>query len=646
MARMNLHLRIGVISACVILLLAAVSSVAFAQRELRWDRLDVAAHLDADGTLNVSETQTIVFDGDWNGGERRFTIHPRHKLTFVGLSRIDASGNHELREDDSLDDVDEYAWTDSTTLRWRSRVPGDPPFANTTLRYEIRYALSGILLRDDNTYTLDHDFAFRDRDGVIERFALRLTVDPVWQPVDELRSDYTAGPFGPGKTFVLTVPLRYTGAGTPSTLDLTRPTAIAVGVPILLVFTTLAILWFFVREHLYGRFEPVSSGATDEAWLQEYLLCYPAEVVGAAWDEWVGPPEVLALLARLELEGKVGSAVGNKSGASAPMTLWLKADRETLIGHERALIDALFFDGRTETSTKVVKAHYRKSGFNPASVIAKDLRRAVEAMMPAGDAPRRFRWLTPILIVAGMALLLLEWRAGTLTTPMLLVPLVALAVAAGAGLGIGSSFRRHLEWGRAHALASVAPALAIAAGIGVFLWFYVGVGRAEMLPHAVYGLLAAAAGFILMSINASKSQQRRQGMALRKRLTAARAFFIAELHRPQPALRDEWYPWLLAFGLGKEMDQWSADRPGEERRRSGRTKVTSSSSSSSSTGDGWSGFGGGRSGGAGGGAAWQAAASGMAAGVSSASSSGSGSGSSSGGSSSSGSSGGGGGGGW
>jgi hypothetical protein len=180
-------------------------------------------------------------------------------------------------------------------------------------------------------------------------------------------------------------------------------------------------------------------------------------------------------------------------------------------------------------------------------------------------------------------------------------------------------------------------------GVGAFLWFYVGVGRAEMLSRAVYGLLAAAAGFTLMSINASKSQQRRQGMALRKRLTAARAFFVAELQRPEPALRDEWYPWLLAFGLGKEMDQWSADRPGEERRRSGRTIVTSSSSS---TGDGWSGFGGGRSGGAGGGAAWQAAASGMAAGVSSASSSGSGGGSSSGGSSSSGSSGGGGGGGW
>jgi predicted membrane protein DUF2207 len=278
-----------IMAACAMLIALAVPTAALAQRELHWDRIDVAAHLDADGTLNVSEMQTIAFDGDWNGGERRFTMHPRQKLTFAGMSRVDANGTHELREDESIDDVDEYAWVDSTTLRWRSRLPSDPPFANTTLRYEIRYKLSGILLRDDNRYTLDHDFAFRDRDGVIERFALRLTVDPEWQPLNELQSEYTAGPLAPGRTFVLTVPLHYSGAGTPAILDLTRPPAVAMGVPILLGFTTLAILWFFAREHLYGRFEPIPSGPVDEAWLHEHLLRYPAEVVGAAWDEWVGP---------------------------------------------------------------------------------------------------------------------------------------------------------------------------------------------------------------------------------------------------------------------------------------------------------------------------------------------------------------------
>ena len=30
-----------------------------------------------------------------------------------------------------------------------------------------------------------------------------------------------------------------------------------------------------------------------------------------------------------------------------------------------------------------------------------------------------------------------------------------------------------------------------------------------------------------------------------------RNFFLKELERPQPNLRDSWYPWLLAFGLGQ-----------------------------------------------------------------------------------------------
>ena len=178
---------VAVVAACAAVLTLTVSGEAHAQRALHWSRLDVVAHLEADGTLDVSETQTIVFTGDWNGGERRFIVHPRQTFDFVGISRITADGAEELRQDGSLDDVDDYGWTGATTLRWRSRKPSDPPFANSTLRYEIRYRMSGIVIKDGDRYGLDHDFAFRDRDGVIERFTLKLTVDPVWQPDDRFR---------------------------------------------------------------------------------------------------------------------------------------------------------------------------------------------------------------------------------------------------------------------------------------------------------------------------------------------------------------------------------------------------------------------------------------------------------------------------
>ena len=62
--------------------LCCLPTTAFAQRSLHWDRLQVTAHLDAGGTLQVVETQTMVFTGDWNGGERTFNIRPRQKLIF------------------------------------------------------------------------------------------------------------------------------------------------------------------------------------------------------------------------------------------------------------------------------------------------------------------------------------------------------------------------------------------------------------------------------------------------------------------------------------------------------------------------------------------------------------------------------------
>jgi hypothetical protein len=62
------------------------------------------------------------------------------------------------------------------------------------------------------------------------------------------------------------------------------------------------------------------------------------------------------------------------------------------------------------------------------------------------------------------------------------------------------------------------------------------------------------------AIRGLQSRTSRTAVALRKNLTAGREFFRAELRQPHAALRDEWYPWLLALGLGKEADDWSTRR--------------------------------------------------------------------------------------
>src|SRR5262245_61291507 len=71
-----------------------------AQRELYWDALEVKAHLNVDGVLDVTERHTMVFTGDWNGGERVFNVRSREKLEFLGLDRLEANTGslHPLQE--------------------------------------------------------------------------------------------------------------------------------------------------------------------------------------------------------------------------------------------------------------------------------------------------------------------------------------------------------------------------------------------------------------------------------------------------------------------------------------------------------------------------------------------------------------------
>jgi uncharacterized membrane protein YgcG len=637
-----------------LMLWCIVPGVQARQKELHWDALDVDARLNADGVLDVTERHTMVFNGDWNGGERVFNVRPRQKLEFLSLERVDVKNGSlkQLRESAVPSNVDEFTWTDSRTLRWRSRLPSDPPFANTRLTYVLHYKLSGIVLKDDAQYRIDHDFAFSNRPGAIAAFSLRLNLDPVWEPVGEKRDRYDSGPLAPGQSFVLTIPLRYSGTGTPTAIDGSRPPEIdgsrppeIVGaVAAILVGFALIVLGFMTRERSLGRFARVDSFEVDSAWIEKNILVYPAEVVGAAWDGRIGTSEVVALIARMTAEGKLESEVDGKDS----MTLRLKVDRNTLDGHERALVDGLFFDHRTETSTTAVQRHYKSSGFNPASVITPDLNKHVKKVLPSGDV-RVGRLAGIALFLTGAVLLARTVYSEPVMAGGAIAAVVALMILVSLLQIPGWLFKSRMDWGEVAAALLMIPALFVSLGTAAFLWLVVGTGKVE-LPLTMIGAVTAWALCLSnSSINRMKSRQSRDAIAFRKRLAAGRNFFQKELEKPRPKLRDNWYPWLLAFGLGKQIDVWSSHHPTTTSNSSTWNQSTthtasSSSSSASSTQTGWSG-GGGLSGGAGATGAWAAAAVGMAAGVAApSSSSSSGGGSSS--SSSGGSSGGGGGGGW
>jgi hypothetical protein len=605
-----------------VLLIAAGPLVApptaLAQRQLHWDQLEVEAHLDAAGNLNVAETHVMVFSGDWNGGERQFRLRDGQSLRMLGMSRFDGREWQPLTEDGSLDDVDEYGWSDGDTLRWRSRRRRDPPFDRTHLRYQLRYVLSGILKEKGGAYRLKHDFAFPYRAGVINRFSLRLTFAPDWQPQAGVRPEYIVSGLAPGRGFVLDVPLHFAGA-TPPLQRLPRRPEIETAVAALLVLTALAVAWFFIREQRLGRF--ASFDVIDEPWLREHVLRYPPEVVGAAWDAAVDRNEVAALVARLVSEGVLESGMEDGDRATGSVVLRLRVDRSTLSGYERTLVDGLFFDDRNETSPAIVRDHYKGEGFNPASRIRDELRARAAEILPQGEPPRSYRWVTALLFASGIVFLWLAWLTGDVPPERAFVWGVCGVLLALAGRVASTSFRTRLDWGRQEALLCLLPALLVAGAAAAWLWFYGDAGAAALRPITVLAFVTLAYALVCALIDALKTQQSAQTLAFRQALTAVRAFFKIELEKARPALRNEWYPWLLALGLGPQAEAWSADAAFERSRRTLRRKRedaphwSTGAEPEPTAATTWEGFGGGRSGGAGGGASWAATAGAFAASV-------------------------------
>ncbi len=604
-------------------------------RELYWPEISVEARLDADGRLHVAERQVIIFTGDWNGGERVFNLRMRQALEFESLSRIDDSGQEHFLEKGDLSAVDRFDWVDSRTLRWRSRLPSDPPFDRTRITYVLRYTLSNVLIPQDGQYLLDHDFLFPDREGVIETYSIRLSLDPVWQTEANLPDRISGGPLAPGRGYVLTLSLTHGGPGQPRAVwhGAAAPARMALAALLVVSFVFQGV-WFYRREKSLGRFEPLLPARDiDDRWLQDNVLSLAPEIVGAAWDERTGAPEVAAVLARMVSEGKLESEIARKGWLlfrRNVLTLRLRVDRSALKGYEKALVDALFVSGDT-TDTDAVRRHYGSRGFDPAAKIREPLRRAIQSLGGEGRRLPETSWKTPAaLALAGLALLAVSvwlrfgeifFAAGVLLFGVN-AAVWAMVLAARSREDVSRPLRSFAPFGL----------ILLVSASGVLYFLLTGALRAGTAALAGATLLCMA--MVQGTLAMARSRQGSDKILFRKKLAAAREWFRQELARPAPRLRDEWYPYLLAFGLGPEVDRWF--------RAYGSSGAGAGSAAGGDTGGSssgrWTG-GGGAFGGGGASGSWAAAAGAMAAGVSSSSSG-------SGGGGGGGSSGGGGGGGW
>ncbi len=627
---MHLEMRFqrAVFAALTTSILLLAGAPARAERELRWRELDVRAHLAADGTLVVSERHAMVFTGDWNGGERKFRTSLGQRLTLDGIFRRDAGRDTWIPlQRGSLSQVDHWNWSDGRTARWRSRRPSDPPFAETEIDYRLDYRMTGILRRSGDDWVLDHDFAFPDRAGAIERFVLDLDLDPAWEPVAAFDRHTEAGPLEPGRSWVVRARLRHRGAESPvhAAVPGLRAGTVLLGLAVGLVSVALLLGWALRRERNLGRFSPLPPvDPIDRDWLEKAVFALPPEEVGAAWDDRVGSAEVAAMLARMQLEGKLASQVTQQGFfvfRQPNLHLSLKVSRQSLSDAERQLVDGLFPTG-DETDTLSLRKFYRTSGFDPSSRIRSPLlknlhRRRDFATGRAAPA----RGPSVALVLTGLALLVAAIGLAPRFWPL------PLALAGAQCLLWIPAFTVARLILRDRVVGWKAPFLTIC---GFELLSLAVLGVLALLPGQ--GPVALAGGLILLAgltrtvATAMQSREGAETIGRRRELARARAWFAAELERPQPRLEDAWAPYLIAFGLAPRMDRWWRSFGGAGAASAGALGSSwSGGAGGNASGGGWSG-GGGAFGGAGATASWAMAATSMSSGVSAASSGGGGGG--------------------
>jgi len=612
-------------------------------RSLYWRNVDVDARLDEAGLLHVIETQVYIFTGDWNGGERIFNIRKGQGLRIEGVDRLEGDRIIPLTRG-NLQEVDHYDQSNYSILRWRSRLPNDPEFAETELTYKIRYTLSGVLRGRNGQYWFAHDFCFPDRSGRIEQFSLRFELDPVWTGVQSPLSRQEQS-LSPGQGIIVSNTLHYSGSHPPAGVIVVPPAWL--GPVLLLVLTSglmLLVLLFLKREKQVGRFGPhLPITAIDEKWLTETVFSLPPEVVGAIWDDKIGAAEVGAILAALVQEKKLDAVVEKSFLRRPKMSLRLLVDRKEVTGYRGLIVRKLFFKNRTNTDSQAIKKHYNKKGLDLVACISRPLENYLTKLPDWKVKTKLLTWkFDGLPLVITFVLLVASGIMGGGNDSDLLAPVGFIGIMTLIAAGLAAAYH-------AKALDNLKCRFAI---VGAFLLPLIG-GTGLLLLNVqtnLYHLPAMIAAilwnwavcnlvFSILRINQTPAK-----IAVRQKQVAARAWFKAQLRSAKPQLQDDWYPYLVAFGLGGNVDSWfrSFGAAAGNGGSSSRLSSSSYSPSKSRTGTGWTG-GGGAFGGAGACGSWVSAATAIGSGVSGPSRSGGSGGSSGGGGSSSG---GGGGGGW
>jgi len=111
-------------------------------RSLYWERIDVEMQVNFDSTVDITEKQEYVFTGAWNGGYRDL-----RKKGIEGIRDIEVWEGSKQYERGSLDDKCSFAVSESANnvnIKWRSRLPSEPEYANAHKIFAVKYRVLGL----------------------------------------------------------------------------------------------------------------------------------------------------------------------------------------------------------------------------------------------------------------------------------------------------------------------------------------------------------------------------------------------------------------------------------------------------------------------------------------------------------------------
>jgi hypothetical protein len=547
-------------------------------------QIDAKAFLAADGSFHVVETYDVRLEGGFDTFDWEVGLAADQTLKLERVVRVDTdSTEHVLQAADAATPGPDQYFLGRSFVHIGLDEPGAQVLQR---RYRFEYHIDGAVapawdipsgagpqdpLEVDfrkpwkrlseaiaswreawpemkTRYRLDHDLIYPFRGSPLfslgdsaqsterrEQLEYKLDWDPAWKLLgtyDEAGVDTPDVDFRAQRTFARLAP------GVPAAVDFRPPTlrlgAIA-GVPVLGL--VLWLLYVAVKAVLW-RLGPQA----DAAFFEERVATQPPERIAALMGQEVRL-ELPNVLRRLAAEKKVAievlePATDDRAGKTR---LRLLASRDALHSMDRDVVDAVFPDGDTTTTSDAVRQRYANKDEDVFDRVAGVLPAHVPAERRRGSL---FTWAAGAVFFVGL------WYAVHETTGLGRSPFLVMAGVLG-GLVASASppvLRSRAPW----------PG-------GVFLLVTLGIASvyvvtAHFVPNTPIGPNGAI-GLSLMVLGGYAAALARTFLRgpreeILETLWRSRTWAAAQLRRSRPALKDAWISRLEALGLGPAVKRW------------------------------------------------------------------------------------------